>query len=113
MNGYRGKILNVNLTTGASTVESLDEQLLKQFIGGAGLGARLLYDRINADTDPLGPENPLLFLTGPFTGTMVPTSGKSTFCSRSPKTGLFGYSTVGGHLGADLKLENPPRAMEL
>ena len=103
MNGYRGKILNVNLSTGASTVESLDEQLLRQFIGGAGLGARLLYDRINADTDPLGSENPLMFLTGPFTGTMVPTSGKSTFCSRSPKTGLFGYSTVGGHLGADLK----------
>jgi len=103
MNGYRGKILNVNLTTGASTVESLDEQLLRQFIGGAGLGARLLYDRINVDTDPLGPENPLMFLTGPFTGTMVPTSGKSTFCSRSPKTGLFGYSTVGGHFGADLK----------
>jgi len=103
LNGYRGKILNVNLTTGASTVESLDEQLLKQFIGGAGLGARLLYDRVNVDTDPLGPDNPLMFLTGPFTGTMVPTSGKSTFCSRSPKTRLFGYSTVGGHLGADLK----------
>ena len=48
MNGYRGKILNVNLTTGASTVESLDEQLLKQFIGGAGLGARLVEDRDSA-----------------------------------------------------------------
>jgi aldehyde:ferredoxin oxidoreductase len=103
MNGYRGKILNVNLTTGAATVESLDEKMLKQFIGGAGLGARLLYDRINVDTDPLSPDNPLMLLTGPFTGTMVPTSGKSTFCSKSPKTGFFGYSTVGGHLGADLK----------
>jgi aldehyde:ferredoxin oxidoreductase len=103
LNGYRGKILNVNLTTGASTVESLDETILKQFIGGAGLGARLLYERIDVYTNPLGPDNPLMFLTGPFTGTMVPTSGKSTFCSKSPKTGLFGYSTVGGHLGADLK----------
>ena len=103
MNGYRGKILKINLTSGATTVESLDENLLKQFIGGAGLGARLLYDMVDADTDPLGPDNPLMLLTGPFTGTFVPTSGKSTFISKSPKTGLFGYSTVGGHLGADLK----------
>ena len=103
MSGYRGKILNVNLTSGATTVESLDENLLKQFIGGAGLGARLLYDMVDVNTDPLGPDNPLMFLTGPFTGTSVPTSGKSTFCSKSPKTGLLGYSTVGGHLGADLK----------
>ncbi|MHA1576329.1 MAG: aldehyde ferredoxin oxidoreductase family protein, partial [Candidatus Thorarchaeota archaeon] len=103
MSGYRGKILTVNLTSGATTVESLDENLLKQFIGGAGLGARLLYDLVDANTDPLGPDNPLMFLTGPFTGTSVPTSGKSTFCSKSPKTGLLGYSTVGGHLGADLK----------
>ena len=103
MNGYRGKILKVNLTSGATTVESLDDDLLRQFIGGAGLGARLLYDMVDENTDPLGPDNPLMFLTGPFTGTFVPTSGKSTFVSRSPKTGLFGYSTVGGHLGADLK----------
>jgi len=76
---------------------------MRQFIGGAGLGVRLLYDMIESTTDPLGPENPLIFMTGPFTGTAVPTSGKSTFCARSPKTGLLGYSTVGGHFGADLK----------
>lgn len=103
MFGYRGKILRVNLITGSTTVGSLDQDILKQFIGGAGLGIRLLYDSIDVSTDPLGPENPLLFMTGPFTGTMVPTSGKSTFCAKSPKTGLLGYSTVGGHLGADLK----------
>ncbi|MDH4213397.1 MAG: aldehyde ferredoxin oxidoreductase family protein [Candidatus Thorarchaeota archaeon] len=103
MVGYRGKILQVNLDDGATTVKSLDEILLKQFIGGAGLGTRLLYDMINSNTDPLGPENPLIFMTGPCTGTAVPTSGKSTFCARSPKTGLLGYSTVGGHFGADLK----------
>ncbi len=58
---------------------------------------------IDKDTDPLSPENPLLYLTGPLCGTMAPTGSKSSFCSRSPKTGIFGYSTVGGHLGADLK----------
>ncbi len=82
---------------------SLEEKLQRQFIGGAGLGSRLLYDMIDKDTDPLGPDNPLIYLTGPLCGTMAPTGSKSTFCSKSPKTGILGYSTVGGHLGADLK----------
>lgn len=103
MIGYRGRILHMNLTDGATTVKSLNKRLTRQFIGGAGLGIRFLYDMIDFNTDPLGPENPLIFMTGPFTGTAVPTSGKSTFCARSPKTGLLGYSTVGGHFGADLK----------
>ena len=103
MLGYRGKILRVDLSAGSTSVESPSEELLREFIGGAGLAARLLYDMIDKDTDPLGPENPLLYLTGPLCGTMAPTGSKSTFASRSPKTGILGYSTVGGHLGADLK----------
>ncbi|OLS31407.1 MAG: Tungsten-containing aldehyde ferredoxin oxidoreductase [Candidatus Thorarchaeota archaeon AB_25] len=103
MSGYRGKILRVDLSAGSTSVTSIDEKLLRGFIGGAGLGARLLYDMIDANTDPLSPENPLLYLTGPLCGTMAPTGSKSTFCSRSPKTGILGYSTVGGHIGADLK----------
>ncbi|MFW9794946.1 MAG: aldehyde ferredoxin oxidoreductase family protein [Candidatus Thorarchaeota archaeon] len=103
MKGYRGKILRVDLSEGSTSVTSLDETLLRSFIGGAGLGARLLYDMVEKDTDPLGPENPLLYLTGPLCGTMAPTGSKSTFCSKSPKTGFLGYSTVGGHMGADLK----------
>ena len=103
MFGYRGKIVNVDLSNGSTSVTSLDEDLLRSFIGGAGLGARLLYDMIDSETDPLSPQNPLLYLTGPLCGTMAPTGSKSTFCSRSPKTGILGYSTVGGHLGADLK----------
>ncbi|TET10558.1 MAG: aldehyde ferredoxin oxidoreductase [Candidatus Thorarchaeota archaeon] len=103
LNGYRGKILRVDLSTGSTSVTSIDEKLLRGFIGGAGLGTRLLYDMIDKETDPLSPENPLLYLTGPLCGTMAPTGSKSTFCSKSPKTGLLGYSTVGGHMGADLK----------
>jgi aldehyde:ferredoxin oxidoreductase len=103
LNGYRGKILRVDLTAGSTSVTAIDEELLRNFIGGAGLGTRLLYDMIEKDTDPLSPENPLLYLTGPLCGTMAPTGSKSTFCSKSPKTGLLGYSTVGGHMGADLK----------
>lgn len=103
MNGYRGKILNVDLSNGSSAVTSLDEELARAFLGGAGLAARLLYDMIDAKTDSLGPDNPLIFMTGPFCGTMVPTGSKSTVSAKSPKTGLLGYSTVGGHFGADLK----------
>ncbi|MHA2188245.1 MAG: aldehyde ferredoxin oxidoreductase family protein, partial [Candidatus Thorarchaeota archaeon] len=73
------------------------------FIGGVGLGCRILHDFIDATTKPLGPENPLLFITGPFCGTLVPTGSKATVCARSPYTGLWGYSTFGGHLGADIK----------
>ena len=78
MKGYRGKILRVDLSAGSTSVTSFDEKMLREFIGGAGLGARLLYDMIDADTDPLSPENPLLYLTGPLCGTMAPTGSKST-----------------------------------
>jgi aldehyde:ferredoxin oxidoreductase len=101
--GYRGKLLRVDLKNRSSSVTALDQTLARNFLGGAGLATRLLYDMIDANTDPLGPENPLVFMTGPFCGTMVPTGSKSTVCARSPKTGLLGYSTVGGHFGADLK----------
>jgi aldehyde:ferredoxin oxidoreductase len=103
MYGYRGKILRVDLSTGANSELKLDLEMAREYIGGMGLGCRLLFDLIDANTDPLGPENPLLFLTGPFCGTMVPTGSKATVCAKSPQTGRWGYSTFGGHLGADIK----------
>lgn len=103
MLGYRGKILKVELTSGEISEMPINPDMARDYIGGAGYACRILYDMIDAKTDPLGPENPLFILTGPFTGTMVPTGSKTSFCARSPQTGLWGYSTVGGHLGADLK----------
>ncbi|TFG13596.1 aldehyde ferredoxin oxidoreductase [Candidatus Thorarchaeota archaeon] len=103
MKGYRGKTLRINLSTSETSVEELNEELARRFIGGAGLGTRLLYDMVDKDTNPLGPHNPLIFMTGPFCGTMVPTGSKASLCARSPYTGLLGYSTFGGHLGADIK----------
>ncbi|MHA2423956.1 MAG: aldehyde ferredoxin oxidoreductase family protein [Candidatus Thorarchaeota archaeon] len=100
---YRGKILRIDMSSGDISEMPLEEKDLRSFIGGAGLACRILYDMIDIDTDPLGPDNPLLFLTGPFTGTMVPTGSKTSVCARSPLTGIWGYSTVGGHLGADLR----------
>lgn len=103
VSSYRSKILKVDLISEEFSTISIKEDMQRNFIGGAGLACRLLYDMISNETDPLGPDNPLLFLTGPFTGTMVPTGSKVSVCARSPLTGLWGYSTVGGHLGADIR----------
>ncbi len=68
-NGFMGKIINVNLTDGNISEEALSEDLCRDYIGGYGIGARLLYERIPAGADPLGPDNILGFLTGALTGT--------------------------------------------
>ncbi len=103
MKGFVGNFLRVDLSTEEVTNFEIEESVLRSFYGGAGLGTKLLYDKIDENTDPLGSENPLILLPGPFAGTMVPTGSKMTFCARSPQTGILGYSTVGGHLGADIK----------
>jgi aldehyde:ferredoxin oxidoreductase len=103
LKGYTGKILRLDLTHSKVTVEDLKEEWTQQFIGGSGLGAKFLYEMTDERTDPLGPENPLIFMTGPFTGTSVPLSGRHAVVSRSPLTGIFGESDVGGTWGANLK----------
>ena len=103
LKGYIGKILHVDLSKSKIHVENLNEEWARQFIGGSGLAAKFLYEMTNERTDPLGPENPLIFMTGPFTGTSVPLSGRHAVVSRSPLTGIFGESDVGGTWGANLK----------
>jgi aldehyde:ferredoxin oxidoreductase len=103
-NGYMGRILNVDLTAGALGDEALDPGLCRDFIGGYGLGARLLYERIPAGADPLGPENILGFLTGPLTGTPAIIGSRFTVVGKSPKTaGGWGDANCGGHFGPHLK----------
>jgi aldehyde:ferredoxin oxidoreductase len=101
--GYIGKILHIDLSSSKVHVEDLKEEWARQFIGGSGLGAKFLYEMTDERTNPLGPENPLIFMTGPFTGTSVPLSGRHAVVSRSPLTGIFGESDVGGTWGANLK----------
>jgi aldehyde:ferredoxin oxidoreductase len=103
LKGYIGKILHVDLSSSKVRVEDLHEEWAHQFIGGSGLGARFLYEMTDERTNPLGAENPLIFMTGPFTGTSVPLSGRHAVVSRSPLTGIFGESDVGGTWGANLK----------
>ncbi len=106
MDGYCGKLLQVDLSGG--TVESvpLRPDLAEQYLGGSGIGARLLYELLGdkiKDADPLGPENPLIFMTGPFSGTTLPSTARMTVNALSPLTGVWGEANVGGYLGAQLK----------
>ncbi|MDH7490298.1 MAG: aldehyde ferredoxin oxidoreductase N-terminal domain-containing protein, partial [Anaerolineae bacterium] len=103
MGGYMGKILRVNLTTGEMRDEATNLHWAEQFIGGAGLAARYLWEHVTPDTDPLGPDNPLIFMTGPLTGTAAPSCGRFVVCARSPLTGLWGESNSGGFWGPELK----------
>jgi len=103
MNGYTGKLLFVNLTTREIATEELNRAYAAQFLGGSGLAARYLYDWIDANTDPLGPDNPLVFMNGPLDGTGAPVSGRFAVCARSPQTGLWGEAIAGNFFGPELK----------
>ena len=101
--GYMGKILNVNLTKGEIKEEPLDEKLCHDYIGGYGIGARLLFNRMKAGIDPLGPDNILGVMTGPLTGTDSTFAGRYTVVAKSPLTGGWGDANSGGHFGPHLK----------
>ena len=103
MKGYMGKILRVDLTKGRVEAEKLDENLAKKFIGGSGLATKILSDETGAETDPLGPENRLIFMTGPFAATPVITSGRHHMVTKSPLTGAYTESDTGGTWGPYLK----------
>jgi aldehyde:ferredoxin oxidoreductase len=102
-NGYMGKILWVDLSNSGLRVEALDPKLARDFIGGYGIGARLLYERMRPGVDPLGPENILGFVTGPMTGTPCIEGNRSLVVCKSPLTGGWGDANCGGTFGAGLK----------
>jgi len=101
--GYMGKYLDVDLTTSKIQEKKLDLSEAKKWIGGKGLGAKILYDSIKSNVDPLSPENILLLMTGPLSGASVQTSGRWTVVTKSPHTGIFVDSHVGGKFGHRLK----------
>jgi len=103
MNGYMGKILRVDLNTETLWDEPLDEDDARAFVGGSGLAARLIYDVVDAGTDPLGPDNPLIFMTGPLVGTAMPSAGRCSVCALSPLTRMWGESNTGGFFGPELR----------
>jgi aldehyde:ferredoxin oxidoreductase len=96
-------ILKIDLSNKSFKHITLPEKWVKDYIGGASLAARILYDYLVQDLDPLSPQAPLLFMTGPLTGTFGPAVGRSVICARSPATKLWAESNVGGFWGAELR----------
>lgn len=101
--GYWGKGLRVNLSTGEIQVETLDDGFLRRYLGGWGFIAYYLLKEVSQGTDPLGPENLLVYATSPLTGQPVAGGGRHMIGARSPLTGGFGACEVGGFFGAELK----------
>jgi len=97
------RILNVDLSTGKTWLEEVDREDLFLFLGGRGINAKLLYERVPRGIDPLGPDNLLIFGPGTLTGTSAPSSGRTSVTCKGPATGLYLKVSVGGHLGAELK----------
>ena len=102
-NAYYEKIARINLTAGEIKVEKLDLDLARKFIGGRGLGTKMLYDEGVATVDPLSPENKLIYITGPMTGAAAPSTGRYMVVTKSPLTGMIACSNSGGIWGAKLK----------
>lgn len=105
MNGYTGKILRVDLNNGSIVVdETVPESWWRQYLGGAGLAARIFFEEVPTEVEPLDPDNPLIFMNGILTGTSFPGSGRFSVCARSPLTGIWGECNCGGSFGPALKL---------
>jgi aldehyde:ferredoxin oxidoreductase len=103
MKGFEGKLLVVNLNSKEITEELIEDSIAEKFLGGAGYACGYLYDKIDKETDPLSPENILMFMTGLFCGSNAPTSGRFVVCAKSPLTGLWGESNCGGFFGPELR----------
>jgi len=98
-----GKFLRVNLSTGGIKEEKFSDDVLKGFIGGRGLGVKILYDELKPRINPLSPENKILIMTGPVTGTPSPETGRWCSVTKSPLTGTIHDSQSGGDFGPYLK----------
>jgi len=111
--GYFGKLLEVNLSTGKIEKTKIPDSDIKNFLGGRGLGAKILYDRLKPGTDPMSPENILMFMTGPFVGYPIPSSSRTCVVTKSPRTSpvekkyehssTLSYANMGGFFGPELK----------
>ena len=101
--GYMNRFLWVDLDSGELSESVPDEALFRDYVGGYGVAARMLYDLIPAGIDPLGPENVLAFMTGPLTGTAAPTGTRWTVAAKSPLTGGWGDANGSGFFGAGFK----------
>ncbi len=101
--GYMGKIALVDLSTSEIRSQELDEAFARKYLGGYGLGVRIMFESQKKGANPMGPENILGFTTGTLTGTKTPASGRYMAVSKSPLTGGWGDANSGGYFGSELK----------
>ena len=103
MNGYGGSILRVDLAKGTYEKTPTPDALIRDFVGGRGFGAYFLYKEVPAKADPLGPENKVIISCGPLSGLMIPGAGKMDWTTKSPLTGGYASSSLGGMMTAEMK----------
>ena len=101
--GYHGKVLVVNLSKLNWRIETLPDEIYRQYYGGYGIGVYYIYTHLKPGIDPLGPENILGICPGLFTGTATPFSGRYMVCGKSPLTGGWGNANSGGTFGPEVK----------
>jgi len=101
--GYKGTYLRVDLSKNQIKKEALPESLAREYLGGTGFCAKIIWDEVGVKTDPLEPENRLIFATGPVTGAFFTPAGRFVIAAKSPLTGIWGESHSGGHWGPELK----------
>ena len=103
MNGWAGIILRVDLSSGAIEKQPLEEYLRLNYVGGRGINSRILFEETGPETDPLSPENRLIFASGLLSGTSAPCAARFTVTAKSPLTGILGDGNGGGYFGPALK----------
>jgi aldehyde:ferredoxin oxidoreductase len=103
LKGYNGKILRLDLSTGDMDFEYINEETARKYIGGVGLAAKILWDETTPDTAPFSPENELVFMTGPVSGSILPKSSRYIVAGISPATGIWGQAHSGGNFADELR----------
>ena len=101
--GFMGKILRVDLTKGSIGEEAVPEKWNRNYLGGAGVASRYLFEEVPPDTDSLGPDNKLIFMAGPLTGTSSASASRYSVVAKSPLTGIWGHGNSGGSFGPAMK----------
>ncbi len=103
MPSYTGKILDVDLSTGSVSTITVDEDVIRKYIGGSGLAAKLFLDRVSPDIDPLSGDNIFFLMAGPLAGTLLPGSSRFAVCFKSPLTGIWGEANGGENIAPAIK----------
>lgn len=103
MSHGRGNLLWVDHTAGEMSERRMEEEACRKFLGGSGLAAYIFFQLRGWEAPPLSPLNPLIFLNGPLSGTGLPGSSRLSICGRSPQTGIWGESSMGGPFARQLR----------